>query len=222
MTTARSRRWSRRTCASSSRSPRRYRNQGVPFLDLIQEGRSACARGREVRPPQGLQVLDLRDLVDPPGRRPCARRQGADDPDADAHRREAEQDRPLGAQAARRAGPRAETRPRSRATSSFRSTRWSRSAAARRRRSRSRSRSATRRTRSSGTSSPTRASRARGGRRGRAAQGALPRSCEPRTASDACSSSATGSTASTRDAGRDRRDLQRHARAHPADREVKV
>ena len=66
------------------------------------------ARGREVRPPQGVQVLDLRDVVDPPGRRPRARRQGADDPHAGPHRREAEQDRPLGAQAARRARPRAD------------------------------------------------------------------------------------------------------------------
>ena len=68
----------------------------------------ARARGREVRPPQGLQVLDLRDVVDPPGRRPRARRQGADDPDAGPRRREAEQDRPLGAEAARRARARAD------------------------------------------------------------------------------------------------------------------
>jgi RNA polymerase primary sigma factor len=38
--------------------------------------------------------------VDPPGGRPRARRQGADDPDARPRRREAEQDRPLRAEAA--------------------------------------------------------------------------------------------------------------------------
>ena len=50
------------------------------------------ARRREVRLAQGLQVLDVRDVVDPPGRRACARRQGAHDPHAGARRREAEQD----------------------------------------------------------------------------------------------------------------------------------
>src|SRR5437588_103623 len=44
-------------------------------------------RRREVRLAPRLQVLDLRHMVDPPGGRPCARRQGADDPDAGAHRR---------------------------------------------------------------------------------------------------------------------------------------
>ena len=68
----------------------------------------ARAGGREVRLPQGLQVLDVRDVVDPPGGRPRARRQGADDPHAGPRGREAEQDRPLRAQAARRARPRAE------------------------------------------------------------------------------------------------------------------
>ena len=59
-----------------------YRNQGLPFLDLIQEGTHRSRPcGGEVRLPQGIQVLDLRDLVDSPGDRPCARRQGADDPD---------------------------------------------------------------------------------------------------------------------------------------------
>src|SRR5438876_11905526 len=47
----------------------------------------ADPRGREVRLAPRLQVLDLRDLVDPAGRRPGAGRQGADDPDARAHRR---------------------------------------------------------------------------------------------------------------------------------------
>src|SRR5215207_6283368 len=46
-------------------------------------------RCREVRLAARLQVLDVRDVVDPPGRRPRARRQGADDPDARSHRRAA-------------------------------------------------------------------------------------------------------------------------------------
>jgi hypothetical protein len=40
----------------------------------------ADPRGGEVRLPQGLQVLDLRDVVDPPGGHARDRGQGADDP----------------------------------------------------------------------------------------------------------------------------------------------
>src|SRR5207253_2798339 len=47
----------------------------------------ADPRGREIRLAPWLQVLDLRDLVDSAGRCACAGRQGADDPDARAHRR---------------------------------------------------------------------------------------------------------------------------------------
>src|SRR5579885_2681097 len=60
----------------------------------------ARAGGGEVRLPQGLQVLHLRDLVDPPGGRACARRQGPHDPDAGARRREAEPDPARRAEAA--------------------------------------------------------------------------------------------------------------------------
>ena len=67
-------------------------------------------RGGEVRLPQGLQVLDVRDLVDPPGDRPRPGRQGAHDPHPGARRREAQQDRPRRAQARHRAGPRAHRR----------------------------------------------------------------------------------------------------------------
>ena len=51
-------------------------------------------RRREVRLAPRLQVLDVRDLVDPPGGGASARRQGADDPDARAHRRAAAEDQP--------------------------------------------------------------------------------------------------------------------------------
>ena len=44
-------------------------------------------RGREVRLQDGLQALDLRDLVDPPGRHARARRPGPDDPASRPRRR---------------------------------------------------------------------------------------------------------------------------------------
>ena len=84
-----------------------YLGRGLSFLDLIQEGLARPdPRGREVRLPQGLQVLDLRDVVDPPGRDAGDRRQGAHDPDPGAHGREAEQGR------AHRAPARPAPRPR--------------------------------------------------------------------------------------------------------------
>ena len=47
---------------------KRYRGHGVPFGDLIQEGvHRPEPRGREVRLAEGIQVLDVRDLVDPAG-----------------------------------------------------------------------------------------------------------------------------------------------------------
>ena len=74
-------------------------------------------RRGEVRLPQGLQVLDLRDLVDPPGRDAGDRRQGAHDPDPGAHGREAEQGRPHRAPARAAARPRAAARRDRRASS---------------------------------------------------------------------------------------------------------
>ena len=56
-------------------------------------------RRREVRLAQGLQVLDLRDLLDPPGDPARARQQGAHDPHPGAHRPARAQDRARGARA---------------------------------------------------------------------------------------------------------------------------
>ena len=155
---------------------KRYRNQGlpVPRPDPGGDDRARARRG-EVRLPQGLQVLDLRHLVDPPGRRPGARRQGAHDPDAGARGREAEQDRPHRARRCAPSSAASRAPRRSGSSSTCTRRRSSRSAAAPRRRSRSRSRSATRTSRSSGTSSPTTtAAAARRARRGDAAQRGAP------------------------------------------------
>ena len=64
----------------------------------------ADPRRREVRLAQGLQVLDVRDVVDPPGRAARRREQGAHDPHPGAHRRARAEDR------ARRARARCDAR----------------------------------------------------------------------------------------------------------------
>jgi hypothetical protein len=58
-----------------------------------------------VRLPQGVQVLHVRDVVDPPGGHPCDRRQGTHDPDPGAHGGEAEQGRAHRAAARAASGP---------------------------------------------------------------------------------------------------------------------
>ena len=88
---------------------KRYQGHGLSLLDLIQEGHHrADPRGREVRLPQGLQVLDVRDVVDPPGRAARRREQVAHDPDPGAHRRARAEDRPRRARAGREARPAAD------------------------------------------------------------------------------------------------------------------
>ena len=94
---------------------RRLDRQGLPRprADVPRPDPGGLARpdprGREVRLPPRLQVLDVRDLVDPPGGDPRDRRQGPHDPHPRPHGREAQQGR------ARRAPARAAARPRARA-----------------------------------------------------------------------------------------------------------
>ena len=117
--------------------------------------------GREVRLREGLQVLDVRHVVDPPGDHPRDRRPGPDDPHPGPHGGDDQPPDPRLAPAAPGAGPRADGRgdrrgdvegPGGRRSRPRRSARSSRS---RRSRSRSRRRSARRRTPTSATSSRT-------------------------------------------------------------------
>ena len=69
---------------------KKYQALGLPLLDLIQEGNlGSDARRREVRLAQGVQVLDVRDMVDPPGDQPWHRQQRSHDPPPGQRRRHA-------------------------------------------------------------------------------------------------------------------------------------
>ncbi len=124
-------------------------------------------RSREVRLAARLQVLDLRDVVDPAGGPARRREQVAHDPDPRPHRRPRAEDRPRRARADRQARPRPDGRgdlqgvedlaqapargtrgcpcgdePRQAARRRQRRRRWATSSASRRAESRRRSRSA--------------------------------------------------------------------------------
>ena len=88
---------------------KRYRGLGVPFLDLIQEGDARPEpRRREVRLAAGLQVLDLRHLVDPPVGATRGRQPGAHDPHPGTRRRAPTEALARGAAARGRVRPRAD------------------------------------------------------------------------------------------------------------------
>ena len=156
-------------------------------------------RRREVRLAPRLQVLDLRHLVDPPGGRAGARRQGPDDPDARPHRRADAEDEPRRAAAL---GARSAASRRSRRSPTRRTCRCSRPRRSRRPRApraRSTRRSATPTTRRSATSSPAKGrsptSRSRTPCARRRSQ---TRCTRCRTATAPSSSSATASTTPSR------------------------
>ena len=141
-----------------------YRNQGLPVPRPHPGGHARPhPGGREVRLASRLQVLDVRDVVDPPGRRARAGRQGAHDPHARPHRRATAADRSRRTAAVDAARPRAHARgDRRRGVAPAR--RCSRSGRPRARRRVSTPPSATATTPCSATSSPA-TSHSRGGGR---------------------------------------------------------
>ena len=87
-----------------------YPGEGLPFLDLIQEGSwASCARPRSSTTARASSSPPT-PPVDPPGDRPRAGRQGANDPHPRARERAAQPAPPRRAQAGLRAGPRAHAR----------------------------------------------------------------------------------------------------------------
>ena len=68
---------------------KRYVGKGMFFLDLIQEGNLGLVKAVEKFDYQkGIQVLDLRDLVDPTGNNPCHCRPGKNHSNPGTHGRD--------------------------------------------------------------------------------------------------------------------------------------
>ena len=167
-------------------------------------------RGREVRLHEGLQVLHLRDVVDPPGDHPRDRRPGPHDPHPGAHGRDDEQGAAGAAPDAAGARPRADRRGGRATRSTSRPSACATSSASRSSRCRSRRRSARRTTAPSATSSADRdRDLARLRRRARAAQGrdrGRARASSTRASSRSCgcaSASTTARSARSKRSGRE-------------------
>ena len=90
---------------------KKYRNRGLSFLDLIQEGNTGLMRAvdkYEYR--RGYKFSHLRHVVDSPGDHPGHRRPGPHDPHSGAHDRDDVEAAQRLQEAAAGAGPRADHR----------------------------------------------------------------------------------------------------------------
>ena len=77
------------TCGSSCRIAKKYRNRGLTFLDLIQEGNTGLMKAVEkYEYRRGYKFSHLRHVVDPPGDHALDRRPGTHDPHPGAHDRD--------------------------------------------------------------------------------------------------------------------------------------